>query len=214
MRYICISMPCRGQCLLIEAHREAPWKSKTCYQWWIPARRPTLTTVQAPSSSPAICPLQPCSQALGEWVAAVCKRRCQYVTRTNLHPRGILPGVQPEYHTAEKTISAANTPTQMRNVLIFAAVLWPHPWQWWRKCQLFPRLNATLCLRLFLFIDLASAPQSITSAKESLVWSLSKLSAMQDFTLYFLCPISYPIVSFVQGQNAIVVTDSFRGVLY
>lgn len=102
----------------------------------------------------AICPLQPRSWAVWEWVAGVCKCWCRYVTGTNLQSPGILLGVQPEYHTTEKTISAANIPTQMRNVLIFAAALWPLLWQWWRKCQLFQPLNATLCLSLFLFIDL------------------------------------------------------------
>ena len=126
----------------------------TRYQWWIPPHLATLTAVQPAASSAAICPLQPCSWAVWEWVAGVCKCWSRYVTGTNLQSPGILLGVQPEYHTAEKTISAANTPAQMRNVLIFAAALWPRLWQWWRKCQLFPPLNATLCLSLFLFIDL------------------------------------------------------------
>lgn len=98
----------------------------------------------------------PCAWAVWRWVAGVCKRWRRYVTCTNLQSHGDPTGSSAWVSRGGgKTISAANTPARMRNVLIFAAALWPlRFWQWWRKCQLFPPLNATLCLSLFLFIDL------------------------------------------------------------
>lgn len=152
--YICTAQHAARRALLTNRSTLCGLQTLAFYQWWIPPHLPTLTAVQPTAPSSTICPPQPRSWAVWEWVAGVCKCWCRYVTGTNLQSPGTLLGVQPEYHTAEKTISAANTPAQMRNVLILAAALWLLLWQWWRKCQLFPPLNATLCLSLFLFIDL------------------------------------------------------------
>lgn len=65
-------------------------------------------------------------------------------------PPGILLGVQPEYHTDEKTISAANTRRVDEKCFNICRCFMAAAVTVMEEMSVF----ATLCLSLFLFIDL------------------------------------------------------------